>query len=353
MGKNSGQRAAVEAAEIQAQAAEQAARTASAGATTAAGISAGAALEAAQMSTEAATYAAQLQHEATMAGVEEMRRQYNQTVTRLQPYVDLGQNSIGDMEQAATVEGLDQRIGQILNTEVFGNLFNERMGTVEDYLSRTGQRRSGAAMQEAATVPTDLALGIEGQLYGRTANNVNIGQSAAAMVGNAGANYAANSANLMQQGAAAQGNFITQGANAGANGILAAGNASAQGINSAAIYGAQGIQGAANAQAQGIYNAQQAKAQGTQNLVNTAIGVAGLFMSDERMKTNMEKVGEIKGLPLYEWDWRDDVAHMTGAEMSIGFKAQDVAKRFPEFVRTIAGVLVIDYPALLDELEAA
>lgn len=68
-----------------------------------------------------------------------------------------------------------------------------------------------------------------------------------------------------------------------------------------------------------VFNAQQ---QATQGALSGIAGGAMMF-SDKRLKTNIRKVGKLKGLNFYVWDWRiggsgcgvvsDEVAHIPGA----------------------------------------
>jgi len=388
MGKRSGQRAASQAAQIQANAATSVAETQAAAQLQAAGMSSAAALEAAniaasgshaiagatseaaQLSAGATRYSADLQAQAAARALAEQQRQYNQTVERFQPYVDLGTSSIGAFDNASTIEGYDQRLGQILNSSNFGAVRADRQEVADDYSSRLGMSRSGAAIEQASDISTGLGREIENQLYGRLGNNVEIGQNSAAQVGVFGQNYAnavgnietgtaSNIGNLVTQGAATQGNFLVQGAqaaadgqNALAQGILNSGNAQAQGLLGSQQAYAQGVQSAADARSNGLIQGAQADAQQSQNTINTALTAAAIFFSDERLKENMEPIGSIKGLMLYEWDWKPEFAGMVGMEMTTGFKAQEVEEVYPDCVHELHGIKVIDYPEVQARLAA-
>ncbi|WP_347851975.1 tail fiber domain-containing protein [Planktomarina sp.] len=388
MGKSSGSRAARQAAQIQANAATQVANTQSAAQLEAAGMSSAAALEAANiaasgshaiagatseaahLSANATRYSADLQAQAAARALAEQARQYNQTVERFQPYVDLGNDSISAFDNASTIQGYDDRLGQIFDSSNFGALRKDRQEVADDYSSRIGLTRSGAAIEQASDISTGLGREIENQLYGRLGNNVGVGQNSVAQVGAFGQNYAnavgnietgtaANIGNLTTQGAATQGNFLVQGAqaaadgqNALAQGILNSGNAQAQGLLGSQQSLAQGVQSAADARSTGLIQGAQADAQQSQNVVNTALTAAAIFFSDERLKENMEYIGSIKGLPLYEWDWKDEYKGVMGAEMSTGFKAQDVEKVYPDCVYDINGIKAINYPEVQVRLAA-
>lgn len=82
-------------------------------------------------------------------------------------------------------------------------------------------------------------------------------------------------------------------------------------------------------------------------------GLGGLgallgFMSDEKTKTNIEKVGKDPdtGLPIYAYDYKADVAAAKREKRPMGPKrvgpmAQDIEKRFPGSTRKVGGKLTI------------
>jgi hypothetical protein len=74
-----------------------------------------------------------------------------------------------------------------------------------------------------------------------------------------------------------------------------------------------------------------------------AAGLAGKFMSDIRLKENIEPVGMLNdGLPIYRWNYiGDDQTH-------IGPMAQDVERIHPEAVSEIGGFKAIDVDRATD-----
>lgn len=329
MGKSSS--GSTRAAQIQADASVQAAETASAGALQAAGITAGASIQAAELNRAAAEAAA-----------AEQRRQFNATSARLQPFVDLGADFIGDVRQGSTAEGLDARIADIQNQDIFGSLSQDRQEVATETLAAAGLTRSGRAAQEASNIRSDLALSIENQLFGRQSNNVAIGQNAAAQVGTFGQNFANANAEILTGSAAQQGQFLVNGA-----------AQQGQFINQASQFTANGIQNAANAQANGLIAQQQQQNAGISNLLSAGTSLASFAFSDERLKKNMLPVGVVGDLTLYEWDWKEVANDAVGTEMNIGFKAQEVQEKHPDCVIEKGGLLAVLYPTLMKELEAA
>jgi hypothetical protein len=168
------------------------------------------------------------------------------------------------------------------------------------------------AMTEAARVPTDLGLMLEQMLNGRQTNLMTTGLNAATGLGQMG-----------QQNSAGIGNMMS-----------ASGNAISSGIITDA----------------------QAKAQGQQNMLNTAATIGSMFMgfSDPRLKINVEPVADIKGLNVYQWDWTPETkGTLVEGCATIGFMADEVQEKYPQHIHEFGGFMVVDYPALLDELEAA
>lgn len=78
----------------------------------------------------------------------------------------------------------------------------------------------------------------------------------------------------------------------------------------------------------------------------TAIG--GIY-SDERLKDDLEQIGDVDGLPLYRFRYKGDTTPR------LGFVAQDVERRVPAAVSTDAsGYKMVDYGHVIaDILEAA
>lgn len=86
---------------------------------------------------------------------------------------------------------------------------------------------------------------------------------------------------------------------------------------------------------------------------NTAMGIAGLvasFFSDERLKTNINKIGEKNGLPLYEWEWNQTAKDKFGLEgKDAGHMATDVELKYPEAISVKDGYKQVNY-GLIEEL---
>ena len=238
-------------------------------------------------------------------GIDEIRRQFDVTQENIQPFLAAGTGALGAVQEGATVQGLESIISEILGGEAFGSLVGERQTALQGQLAAGGLTRSGTALEEAAAIPTDLAFQIENLLAGRQQNLAGTGQNAATGLGALGAQASSGIAQLLK------GQGVSQGA-----GILT--------------------------------NAQQQAATGSQ-----ALSIAsGIFFSDERLKENIEVVTTLGDLDVVEWDWIADTARTPVEKCgTVGFLAGDVEAKYPQHVYDYAGFKIIDYPALLDQLE--
>lgn len=133
----------------------------------------------------AANSAANIQADYYQQGIDEIRDQnaidlglyndslsryqdvYSSNIDRLSPFYDQGLESLQQVSQGSTARGMNDRLANIMSGSQFGNLVDARRSASEDYLSRQGLSRSGNAVSEAASIPTELALALEDQLYGR------------------------------------------------------------------------------------------------------------------------------------------------------------------------------------------
>lgn len=106
---------------------------------------------------------------------------------------------------------------------------------------------------------------------------------------------------------------------------------------------ASDIMAGGQAGAQSVLAAQQAQAQKTGDAAGLIGSVVGMFMSDERLKEDIFKVGKFNGLNVYTWKWNDE-ANQIGLEgHAVGHIAQEVQQRYPELVREKDGYLQVIY----------
>ena len=68
-------------------------------------------------------------------------------------------------------------------------------------------------------------------------------------------------------------------------------------------------------------------------LLSAGASIAPLFFpSDIRLKDNIEKIGEIGGINLYQWEWNEKGKEIAGNQVSVGVIAQEILKTHPEHV---------------------
>jgi len=282
--------------------------------------------------------ASEIQKQAELS-IADIKKQFGETSENIQPFIDAGIGGLGDLIQSATIPGLNERLGQIFNTDIFGQLAGERRSEVQGALSSAGLTRSGAAVEELGRIPSEIALFIENMLAGRTQNLVGGGQTSAFNLGNFGQNA--------QGQIAALRTGIGEG---NAAGIVTDASQNALGLNnigdilsSLAPLFASGSTGVPGLDPLG----------GGGGGISTALSIGSLFFSDPRLKKNVRVVGKIGKLDLYEWEWIAE-AKGTIIELSgkMGFMADQVKRLFPHHVHEFGGYDLIDYGRVLTELEA-
>ena len=260
-------------------------------------------------SSNAGSRAADASSEFNQRAIDELRRQFDVTQGNLGPFIEAGTGALPGVIQGSTAGGLDERLAEIFDTDIFGSLVEERQRGVQGQLAAGGLTRSGTAIQEAANVPTSLGLMLEQLLTGRATNLAGSGQNAATGLGAIGAQTSGGIANR----------FARQGQDA----------------------------------ASGILTDQQAEAQQTQQLLTTAATAAAIFFSDPALKENVEPISTIGDLTLFQWDWIPETkGTMIEGCADMGFMADEVKEKYPEHVTEFCGLMVIDYPSLLSEMEA-
>lgn len=243
-------------------------------------------------------------------GIDFLKSQLSRTNELLRPFLNAGTGAVPELVEGSTIQGLDDRLARIFDSDTFGSLLGERTRAVEGQLAAGGLTRSGAGLQAAAGIPTDLALSLEGLLTGRNQGLASGGQNATLALGGLAGNIGNSIARLLSGSGAA-----------GASGELA--------------------------------DAQSKSAAGG-NLANAAFSIGSLFFSDPSLKTNVEQVGQIMDLNLYQWDWKPACDGTLVAECgTVGFMADEVQEKYPHRVENFCGLMVIDYPGLLEELEHA
>lgn len=95
------------------------------------------------------------------------------------------------------------------------------------------------------------------------------------------------------------------------------------------------------AQQDAAKKAAQSQAAGTATSAAATIAAAALLASDRKVKDDVEKVGTVKGMPVYSFRYKGS------PQTQIGFIAQDVMKKKPGAVHKMGGILHVDYKKAL------
>lgn len=83
--------------------------------------------------------------------------------------------------------------------------------------------------------------------------------------------------------------------------------------------------------------------------VASVMSLASMF-SDICLKENITKIGKIKDLNIYRWNWKKGFEKMIGKTPNIGFIAQEVQKIYPSMViKNEKGYLMIKYKELFEK----
>lgn len=245
---------------------------------------------------------------ANREAIAEILRMFEKTEAQVDPFIQAGTRALPGVEAASTVEGFGANLSEIFSSGALQPLIDERTRAAQGQLSAGGLTRSGKGVQDIANISSDLGLQIEQLLSGRQQNLATGGVGSALQLGGLGARAAEAQSPLFQQ--------IGQAQSSGS--LMDAATRQRQ-IGSAV------------------------------DIVGT---VASLFFSDPRLKCNVEEVGQMGPLKIYQWDWipqtKGTLIEKCG---TIGFMADEVQEVFPEFVYEFAGAQIIDYPALIETLE--
>jgi hypothetical protein len=278
-----------------------------------------------------AKQASKAQTQAAQQGIEEQRRQLEESRRILQPYVGAGteaiaglqpyaQAGVGSLQQQQALLGLlgpeaqQQAISQLEQGAGFQAQVRQGEEALLQRASATGGLRGGNVQAALAQFrPQMLQQAIEDQ-YGRLGGLTALGQTT--------------TQNIAQLGQASAAGQATAGLQTGAN--------------IANLFGQQGAAraGARLAEGQAIGNVLNMPAQflGLQYGSGTANPGFGKTFSDRRLKKNVVRLGtRSDGLGVYGFDY------IWGGGRQIGLMAQEVAIIYPEAVGESGGFMTVDY----------
>ncbi len=333
---------------------------------------------------QAAINAGNIQAQAAQAGVDEQRRQFDITQESFEPFRGAGVDAIeqqrillglgaspqtdpnaGQREnllaelaaidsnsgqfplQAGGGGAISLALGRVAGREA-GNQANDRAGIQAklDALPafNAAEMPSAEAQQQAAFEKLDSS---PGQQFLRDRAQKNLLRNASSIGGLGGGNVRSA---LVQQGVG----FAQQDLQ---NQFGRLGQLSGQGQQATSRVGqfgqqtSQGIQQGLNQQAQarasGLLGAQQANAQFNQGLLGAGATLGGaLLASDIKLKDNLIRVGEANGFNWYTWTWNKLAESIGLTGNSDGVIANEVQIKKPHLVIEQDGYLAVNYEGL-------
>lgn len=175
----------------------------------------GATLVSGYMQGEAAQDAAAIQGQASEAGIQEQRRQFDKVQELLKPYAEAGTGALTAQQAFLGLKGPEAEraaIERIQGGQTFQALQQQGENALLQSASATGGLRGGNIQGALAQFRPALLSSLIDQQYGRLGGLTTLGQNAAAGTGAAAQTMGTNVTNLLgQQGAAAAGAEIAQG----------------------------------------------------------------------------------------------------------------------------------------------
>jgi hypothetical protein len=163
----------------------------------------------------AASTAANAQTEASQAGIDEQRRQFDQIQQLLSPFVNAGTGALGAQQNLLGTNGAAAQqaaISGIQSSPQFQALQQQGNDAILANASATGGLRGGNVQGALAQFQPQLLAQLIDQQYSRLGNMTNLGQNAAAGVGNAGLSTGNQITSLLgQQGSAQAGAALAAG----------------------------------------------------------------------------------------------------------------------------------------------
>ena len=163
----------------------------------------------------AADSAANAQNEASQRGIEAQNAQFAATQKLLSPYVNAGNGAVNAQQNLLGLNGQGAQqsaIDGIQNGAQFQALNQQGLNAINQNASATGGLRGGNVQAALGQFSPNLLNSLIQQQYSNLGGLTNVGQNAAAGVGNAGsANANAITGLYGQQGAASAGQALASG----------------------------------------------------------------------------------------------------------------------------------------------
>lgn len=159
--------------------------------------------------------ASKAQAASAQAGIDNENYRFAETQKLLQPYVDVGEQSIKAQADLAGINGPEAQRAALAGIETspeFASMTKQGEEAILQNASATGGLRGGNTQGALAQFRPQLLSGLIDRQFNRLGGITQIGQASAAGVGSAGITTGANISQLLQaQGQAQAGRAIAQG----------------------------------------------------------------------------------------------------------------------------------------------
>jgi hypothetical protein len=181
---------------------------------------AGASLVSGALGSRSTRSAARTQEQATQASIAEQRRQFDLSRQDAQPWMQAGQNALGQLQDPAR---------NFMASPGYEFMRGEGMRGIERSAAARGGAASGNALRALSQFNSGLAQQDFGNWWNRTAGLAGVGQAAQQQTAALGANMAGNVGNALMAGGEArasgimgQANSLTGALNSGLNNYMLA-----------------------------------------------------------------------------------------------------------------------------------
>lgn len=245
---------------------------------------------------KASTQAANVQAKAGQQAIDVTRESRDMARTDLQPFRDAGQSALPGL--TSLVNDPNAQYNYVKESPFYKLLADDAQSRLFANQAARGKVGSG---ETANALQNSLMLLGQNLLQGDINNRFNLASM--------GSNAAAGQANITTNSGQNISDLTTDIGNVNAAGITGAANAKTNAFNSG---------------------------------LNTALGVGSILaLSDKRAKKNIVKIGkDEKGLNVYEFEYKGDDT------TRVGHMAQEVEKKYPQAVKNISNLKLIDYGVL-------
>lgn len=166
----------------------------------------------ANKSAKASKNAAEAQSEASQAGIDEQRRQFDIAVKTLSPYVQAGNKAVWTQQALLGLQGADvqkQALANIQYSPTFKAIAQQGENAILQNASATGGLRGGNTQGALAQFRPQLLNQLVQQQFQNLGGLTQVGQASAAGQASAGLQTGSNIANLLgQQGSAQAGGIL-------------------------------------------------------------------------------------------------------------------------------------------------